>query len=112
MDDQSGGEWPAAVRLGLDLGELALGHAGIMFERHRRDAISAAPLKIEVAHEADKTRDAAHGMVAGGELFQLMPDIQILALHPDHRLSPRSPAGRSRSRRFRAPGARTRHNPG
>src|SRR5262249_54954757 len=56
MDDQSGGEWPAAVRLGLDLGELALGHAGIMFERHRRDAVGAASLKIEVAHEANKAR--------------------------------------------------------
>ena len=83
VDDQHRVERPAPVRLGLDLGELLLGHAGIMFEGQGRDPVAAA----HVAHQSDKARDAADPMIAGGEALELGADVEILALHPDHRLS-------------------------
>src|ERR1041385_7629615 len=60
-----------------------------MFERHRRDGVGGfswpADLQIEVAHQPNKTRDTADRMVAGSEPLELLADIEILALHPDHR---------------------------
>ncbi len=83
MDDQHGVKRPAPVSLGLDLGELFLGHAGIMLEGQRGDAITAA----HIAHQPDKARDPADPVIAVGEPFEFGADIEILALHPDHWLS-------------------------
>ncbi len=62
VDDQRGVEIPAAARLCLDLGELLLGHAGIVLERHRADALAAG----HVTDQPDETRDATDLMVATG----------------------------------------------
>ena len=71
------------MSLGLDLGELSLGHAGIMLEGQRGDPVTAA----HIAHQPDKARDPAYPMIAGSEPFEFGADIKILTLHPDHWLS-------------------------
>src|SRR6185312_7530229 len=50
---QHGAERPAPLRLVGDALKLALGHRGIMFERHRRDRLPAG----DVAHQPDEARD-------------------------------------------------------
>ncbi len=108
VDDEARIERPAPVRLGLDLFKLLLGHAGVVFEGQRLDPVGTA----EIAHQPDKAGDPADARVAGSEAVEFGADVEILALHADHRSNPPSPAGRSRPRRRRAPGARVRHNPG
>ncbi len=83
VDDQRGVERPAPMRLELDLGELLLGHSGIVFEGQGRDLVTAA----HVAHQPDEAGDPADPVIAGGEPIELDADIKILALHTDHRLS-------------------------
>src|SRR5271166_7090095 len=83
MDYQHRVERPPTVRLGLDFGELSLGHAGIMFEGQRGDAVTAA----HIADQPDKARDPAYPGIAGNEPFEFRADIKILALYPNHRLS-------------------------
>ena len=83
MDHQYGVKWPPTVSLGFDLGELSLGHAGIMLEGQRGDAISAA----HIAHQPDKARDPAYPVIAIGKPFEFGTDVKILALYPDHRLN-------------------------
>src|ERR1700730_12221748 len=104
VDDQRIGKRPAPIGFGLDLGELSLGHAGVVFEAQRRDPLRPA----HVAHQADKACHPAYTVIAGGKLFEFRADIEILALHPDHRPTLRSPAETARPRRRRAPGGRVR----
>ena len=86
VDDQAGVQRPAGQRLGLDPLQLALGHAGIMLERHRGEPAPAG----ELAHQAGEGRDPADPGIAGGQLGQFLPDIERLGLDPHrHRLSPR-----------------------
>ena len=84
MDDEHRGQRPAFARLGLDLAQLAFGHAGIVFERHRAHRLAAREV-------TDQTDEAAHG--AGtrglfGEAFELGADVEIVLLDPDHRQPP------------------------
>ena len=53
MHDEARLKRPARMRLFFDTGQLVFGHAGIMFERHRRDG---APL---IAHRAEEGDDSA-----------------------------------------------------
>src|SRR6185312_17212913 len=75
----------AASRLRLDAFELALGHAGIMFQRHRADLFVAG----DVAHQPDERRDAADAGLAARQRLDLGADIEILALDADHRSAAR-----------------------
>src|SRR5579862_3626245 len=100
VDDQGGGERPAPVGLGLDLGELLLGHARVVFEDEGGDAVVPSP----ASNDPDKARDAANVVVAGGEPVEFGADIEILALDPNHSLSLRSSAGRGQLRRPRGSG--------
>src|SRR5438132_4817041 len=95
VDHQDRIERPAPMCLGLDLGKSFLGHAGIMLEGQRRHLLAAA----HIPHQPDEAGDAADTVIAGGEPFELGADVEIFALHSDHRLSPPSPAGRRRPRR-------------
>ena len=60
-----------------------------MFEGQRRYPVAAAPLFgwRHVAHQPDKARDAADAVIGLGQPLKLDADIEILALHSDHRLS-------------------------
>src|ERR1700728_192821 len=84
VDDQRGVERPAAMRLGLDLGELLLGHAGIVFEGQRGPRVAPA----DVAHQPDKARHPADMVVAAAQPIEFGTDVEILPLHPDHRYPP------------------------
>src|SRR6516162_617061 len=83
VDYQRRIERPPTTRLRLDLGELSLGHAGIMLEGQRGDSVAAA----HIANEPNKAPDPAYPMIAGGEPFEFCAGVKILALHPDHCLS-------------------------
>src|SRR3984893_13924595 len=83
VDHQHRIERPAPMRLGLDLGKSFLGHAGIVLEGQRRNPLAAA----HIPHQPDEARNAADAVIAGGEPFELDADIEIFALHPDHRPS-------------------------
>ena len=54
-----------------------------MLEGQRRHPVAAA----HVAHQPDKARDPADAVIAVGKPLKLDADIEILALHSDHRLS-------------------------
>src|SRR6266436_3170582 len=107
VDHQHRVERPAAMRLGLDLGKPFLGHAGIVLEGQRRNPLAPA----HIPHQPDEAGNTADAVIAGGEPLELRAGIEIFALHSDHRLSLRCPAGTARPRRLRAAGARVRHNP-
>ena len=83
MDDQGRRQRPAAIGLGLDLGQLLLSHPWIMFEGQCRYAMAPA----HIAHQPDKAGDATDRVIAGREPFQLFAGVEILALHPDHSAS-------------------------
>ena len=59
--------------------ELALGHAGIMLERHRLDGA------VLVADGAEEGDDGADIGAAGLQRRDLGADVEILLLHADHR---------------------------
>src|SRR5205085_2279983 len=42
----------------------------------------------DIPHESHKAGDPADRMVAGGKTVKLASDIEIIALHADHRLNP------------------------
>ena len=63
------------ARLGLDRGELALGHAGIVLERHGEHRLAA----MLVAHHADEAGDAADVGAAAREAGELGRDVERLA---------------------------------
>ena len=69
MDDKRRVERPTLVGLGLDIGELLLGHAGIVFQRHGLDAIAAA------AHQTGESHHAADAVPALGQRRYLGADI-------------------------------------
>src|SRR5262249_61907034 len=97
VHDEARLQRPARVCLGLDAGQLALGHAGIMLERHVLDGA------VLVAHRAGEGNDGADVAAPHLELRDLGADVEILLLDADH-ISLRSPAGRKRSRaRARSP---------
>jgi hypothetical protein len=108
VDDEARVERPAAVRLGLDLGQLLLGHAGIVLE------VSASTRSVPPISRTSPIKLATPPMRGlPRQLFQLGADIEILALHADHR---RSPSGHRREDRDLVAvaylDARARHNPG
>jgi hypothetical protein len=78
MHDQARLKREARARLGLDAGKLGFGHAGIMFERHRRDGA------VLVAHRAGEGDDGADVAPSGLEPRDLGADVEILSLHADH----------------------------
>src|SRR3546814_12496372 len=69
MDHQAGVERPARPRLGLDLRQLLLGHAGIVLEGHRALGVAA-----HLAHQPDEAGDAAALRLAGPPRPTLGPD--------------------------------------
>ena len=78
---EAGGQRPAGLRVGLDPLEFALGHAGIMLERHRRDGL--LPL-ARIAHGARERDDGAEIGAAGRQPAHLGADVEILGLNADH----------------------------
>ena len=78
MHDEARLKREARARLGLDAGKLGLGHAGIMFERHRRDRA------IPIAHRAGEGDDGADIAPACLEPRDLGADIEIFPLDADH----------------------------
>jgi hypothetical protein len=68
------------MRLGFDFAELLLGHAGIVLERQGGYAVTPA----HVTDQSDEAGDPADPVIAGGQVFELDADIEILALHADH----------------------------
>ncbi len=72
----------AAPRLRLHLGQLAFGHAGIMFEGHGANPILAT------THQTDETGDGPDIGSNAPDMRQLDTGIEVFALHADHRPMP------------------------
>jgi hypothetical protein len=69
---------------GLDPLELALGHAGVVLEGHRQDALAA----VGVADEPGEARDGADVGATGGEAGELEARLERFGLDADHRQPP------------------------
>ena len=80
MDDQARLQRPARVRFRLDLGELLLGHPGIVLERHGGDGGVGM-----IAHQPDEAGERADIGAPGGERREFGTDVEGFALDPDHR---------------------------
>src|SRR5262245_4892697 len=78
MHDEARLKREARARLGLDACKFGLGHAGIMFERHRRDRA------VLIAHRAGEGDDSADVAPPGLEPRDLGADVEIFPLHADH----------------------------
>ncbi len=90
VDHRDAEQRPARARF-LDMAlDLGLRHAGIVFQRHRHDAVVAA--------DAGEGRDRADVGAPVRQPRDLGADVEILALDADGQLSLRSSAGRTRSR--------------
>jgi hypothetical protein len=87
MDDEAIEKRPAFAGFGFDAREFLLGHARIMFKRHRSDFAAAGV----VADKADERRNRANIGAAFPQGSDLGADIKILLLNADHRSSFASP---------------------
>jgi hypothetical protein len=83
MNDQRRVERPAPMCLEFDLGELLLGHAGVVLKAQSRNPIVAA----DISDQAYKAGDPADPMITGRKPIKLSAHVEILALYSDHRLS-------------------------
>jgi hypothetical protein len=82
MHDQRRLERPAATGFGLDLLQRRLGHAGIVLERQRIDAIAMVALAhMQLAHQPDEHRKPADLLVAPGEGIELGAGVEVGLLH-------------------------------
>ena len=79
VDDQRVVDIPAALGFGDDGFERLFGHAGVVLQRHFRDAGAV----VDVAHQAEKAGQCADPGVGCPECGQLRPQIEIGFLHPD-----------------------------
>ena len=79
VNDQARLQRPARVRLRLDLGELLLGHPGIMLQRHRRDRLAAMG-----AHQPDEAGERADVGATGGQRRELGANVERLLLDANH----------------------------
>jgi hypothetical protein len=66
--------------LGFDPLEFALGHAGIVLQGHRQDALAL----VGVADEAGEARNRADVGAALGEAGELLARVEGLGLDADH----------------------------
>src|SRR5581483_8435925 len=86
VHDQACLQRPAPGGLGLDAGQLGFRHAGIVLERHGRDAAGGA-LATHGAGEGDDGTDVG---AAGREAAHLGADVEVVLLYPHgHRSAPR-----------------------
>src|SRR3546814_20165638 len=77
MNDEARLERPARPRLGLDLAQHLLGHAGIMLHGHGADAFAVR----HVPHQPDEADEAADVALALRPPGEFRADLDILALH-------------------------------
>src|SRR5579883_235740 len=96
MNDQGRLERPAATGLGLDLLQRRLGHAGIVLQGQRIDAVAViAVAHVQLAHQADEYREAADPAVVPGETVELGADIEVGLLYPHGHAQPPVKGGKN-----------------
>ena len=78
MHDQCRLERPAPVSLGFDFLQRRFGHAGIVLQRQRVDAVAVVALAhMHLAYETHEHGQTADPLVAVGEAGQLGADIEV-----------------------------------
>ena len=98
MDYQGIKNVPTRFRFGDDFFQRALGHAGVVFERHPGHRRVVARDFVQIAHRAGESRDRADLRVArtlrGAQGIDLARQVEVFGLHPHwHRRVLRSTAG-------------------
>ncbi len=96
VDDADPEQRPSPFGLGDDILQGLLGHAGVMFERHRLHGacIDVRTGGLVGAHQADETGHGADVVTPGGERGNLGAGIEISLLDADRHVSLRLPAER------------------
>jgi hypothetical protein len=81
VHDQGCLERPAPVGLGLDVLERLLGHARVVLQRQRIDAVAMQPFAhVHLAHQPDEHGEPADALVAAGQPVELGADVEVAFL--------------------------------